>query len=289
MSGTDSLPAEWTGRRAFYMSSGRTPEDRQRGNALCAAVNTAIENLQLPVTVDPWFDGQGPGAISTSIADSILSAPVVFADLTGDNPNVFYEAGVAHAAEVPVICFQEKGKHAPFDLADQRSIPVRFGDGALQQETTVRDAIQKALQHVMRPSGAPATAVGVVRLARQHLALVREASDLREALRARNETSQLRPEYPADSRATESSLLVALAREGRLDQAAAEALEAGQTVVDLRDGLGKVVETRCAKSQLTVRIHFVNGVTRTFEMTDETLLYLAPLDDLLEQRRPMSG
>ncbi|MCA1709727.1 MAG: hypothetical protein LC808_43205 [Actinobacteria bacterium] len=288
MSDIQGLPEGWTDRRAFYMSSGRTHEDRQRGDALCAAVATVIENLNLDLKVETWFDEQGPGAISISIAESILNAPVVFADLTGSNLNVYYEVGVAHATEVPVICFQQKGDRTPFDLADQRSIPVRFEEGKLQDPSNVRAVLQQALHRVMRPSGTPATAVAVVRLAWQHRALLEEISDLREELRGRDHTDPSTAGDSDQSRSRESRLLVSLAQEERLDRATAETLEAGRDVVDLRDGRGRVIDTRDSGSQLTVRIRFVNGVIRTFEVTDHTRLYLVPLDTLLDERPPPS-
>lgn len=281
MSDVHGLPESWAGRRAFYISSGRDEQDRQRGDALCAAVTTVIERLKLELKVDTWFDEQGPGAISTSIAESILRAPIVFADLTGSNPNVYYEVGVAHATEVPVICFQKKGDRTPFDLADQRSIPVEFEEGTLQDPSNVRAALQQALQGVMRPSGTPATAVGVVRLAWQHRALLQEMSELREELRRRGPEQQPSPGDAEQSRSSESRLLIALAQDGRLDRATAETLEAGRGVVDLRDGLGRVIDTRDSGSLVTVRIHFTNGVVRTLELADDTQLYLVPLDALL--------
>lgn len=287
MSDIQGLPEGWANRRAFYISSGRE-EDRQRGDALCAAVTTVIENLKLELKVDPWFDEQGPGAISTSIAESILDAPIVFADLTGSNPNVYYEVGVAHGADVPVICFQKKGDRTPFDLADQRSIPVRFEEGELQEESKVRAALQQALQRVMRPSGTPATAVGVVRLAWQHRVLLQELTELREELRTRDPGQQPSPGDAVQSRSTESRLLVALAQDGRLDRATVATLEAGRGVVDLRDGLGRIIDTRESGSLVTVRIHFTNGVVRTLELADDTPLYLVPLDALIEESPPSS-
>lgn len=38
-----------------------------------------------------------PGSISRDIMEGILDADVIIADLTGRNPNVFYELGIAHA------------------------------------------------------------------------------------------------------------------------------------------------------------------------------------------------
>jgi len=51
------------------------------------------------------------------IRDQILQADVIIADIRGRNPNVFYELGLAHAAETPVILLtQDDVKEAPTDV-----------------------------------------------------------------------------------------------------------------------------------------------------------------------------
>lgn len=44
-----------------------------------------------------------PGAIVDDVLKSILKADYLVADLTGRNPNVYYELGFAHALKKPVI------------------------------------------------------------------------------------------------------------------------------------------------------------------------------------------
>ncbi|MDQ6700084.1 MAG: hypothetical protein M3Z36_07845 [Acidobacteriota bacterium] len=50
------------------------------------------------------------------IYDEITRADVVVADMTGRNPNVFYEAGFAHGVGKQVILLTQKGDEIPFDL-----------------------------------------------------------------------------------------------------------------------------------------------------------------------------
>ncbi len=50
------------------------------------------------------------------IFDDILRARCVIADLTGNNPNVFYELGVAHALKPNVVLLKRAGSSVPFDL-----------------------------------------------------------------------------------------------------------------------------------------------------------------------------
>lgn len=50
------------------------------------------------------------------IYNQINKADVIVADLTGRNPNVFYETGYAHALEKRVILLTQKSEDIPFDL-----------------------------------------------------------------------------------------------------------------------------------------------------------------------------
>lgn len=61
-----------------------------------------------------------------SIEDGIKQATVCLADITADNPNVWYELGYAFAAGRPVImvCSEERtGKKYPFDIQHRSIIP----------------------------------------------------------------------------------------------------------------------------------------------------------------------
>jgi hypothetical protein len=64
-----------------------------------------------------------PGRITNQIIDHLLHARSAVADLTGRNPNVFYELGVRHMANLPVALIVAHDEPAlPFDLAQMRVI-----------------------------------------------------------------------------------------------------------------------------------------------------------------------
>ena len=63
------------------------------------------------------------GNITRDIIELLHGADLVIADLTGRNPNVFYELGVRHAlyrcGTIPII---HEGEYIPFDVANYRAL-----------------------------------------------------------------------------------------------------------------------------------------------------------------------
>ena len=69
-----------------------------------------------------------PGSIIDDIVYAIHGADYVIADLSKQNPNVYYELGFAHALEKPVILLTSDISTLPFDIRQQRVI--RYSDTA---------------------------------------------------------------------------------------------------------------------------------------------------------------
>jgi hypothetical protein len=65
-----------------------------------------------------------PGAITPKMLSELLNARVVIADLTGRNPNVFYELGIIHSFERPLISIADSAASLPFDAKDERIIEL---------------------------------------------------------------------------------------------------------------------------------------------------------------------
>ena len=65
-----------------------------------------------------------PGAITPKMLSELLDARRAPADLTGRNPNVFYEPGVAHSFTRPLISIADSTKSLPFDTKDERVIEI---------------------------------------------------------------------------------------------------------------------------------------------------------------------
>jgi hypothetical protein len=56
------------------------------------------------------------------VFNQINKADVIIADMTGRNPNVFYEVGYAHALEKTVLLLTQKADDIPFDLKNRQHI-----------------------------------------------------------------------------------------------------------------------------------------------------------------------
>lgn len=62
------------------------------------------------------------GKIIDQVWSGITAAKVLVAELTGRNPNVFYELGLAHALNKPVVLVSSNQEDVPFDLQHIRVI-----------------------------------------------------------------------------------------------------------------------------------------------------------------------
>jgi len=63
-----------------------------------------------------------PGLITDQMIAAILNYDLCIADLSGQNPNVFYELAIAQAAERPAVLLKLAGEMIPFDVKDHRLI-----------------------------------------------------------------------------------------------------------------------------------------------------------------------
>jgi hypothetical protein len=82
--------------------------------------------------------------ITDDIFDYIRRARFLVADLTGSNPNVFYEAGFSRALEKNVILLLQEGSEPPFDIRDIRYI--RYSKSKLLDlAASLKQVAEKAL------------------------------------------------------------------------------------------------------------------------------------------------
>ncbi|GAB6163490.1 hypothetical protein JCM12298_26500 [Desulfothermus naphthae] len=63
-----------------------------------------------------------PGVITSQVIQHVVNDPLVIADLTETNPNVFYELAIRHAIKKPLVQIIKKGERIPFDVAGLRTV-----------------------------------------------------------------------------------------------------------------------------------------------------------------------
>lgn len=77
-------------------------------------------------------------SILARIYNQIANADLIIADMTGRNPNVFYEVGYAHALNKPTVLLTQNAKDIPFDLKHYPFIVYNGKIGNLKPELTKR-------------------------------------------------------------------------------------------------------------------------------------------------------
>lgn len=78
------------------------------------------------------------GSIVERIYNQIAKADIVVSDMTGKNPNVFYETGYAHALGKRTILLTQKVEDIPFDLKHSPHVDYGKGTSALKRELKKR-------------------------------------------------------------------------------------------------------------------------------------------------------
>ena len=112
-------------------------------------------DLVLKHIIDPAVESYGykavradnidrPGMITTQVIQHVLDAPLVIADLTERNPNVFYELAIRHITKKPFIQIIQEGEGIPFDVSDTRTI--RVDHNHLGRAAEAREKIQAQIE-----------------------------------------------------------------------------------------------------------------------------------------------
>jgi hypothetical protein len=98
---------------------------KKSDNVLKYIVETALQDKYEIIRAD---DIRQPGTVTVQIIEQLLEAPLVVADLSDRNANVYYELAIRHAVKKPVVHLITKGQEAPFDVNQMRYIPFDITD-----------------------------------------------------------------------------------------------------------------------------------------------------------------
>jgi hypothetical protein len=92
-----------------------------------------------------------PGLITSQIVEAILTSDLCIADLSGHNPNVFYELAIAQAARRPVVLLKLIGERIPFDVKDYRIIEYDLTPRSLKTDKWI-PLLKAQVAAVLAPS-----------------------------------------------------------------------------------------------------------------------------------------
>ena len=102
-------------------------ETRKRSDQILKhVINPAVEKCGYCATRSDKISE--PGMITSQVIQHIVDDPLVIADLTETNPNVFYELAIRHVICKPFVQIIKKGEPIPFDVAGARTIYVDHRD-----------------------------------------------------------------------------------------------------------------------------------------------------------------
>lgn len=86
--------------------------------------------------------------IIKDIVDSIKESYIIIAEITPDNPNVFYEIGYAHAINKPTILLCDKKREKlPFDVSGFRTL---FYENSIGGKNKVERDLKKFIENILK-------------------------------------------------------------------------------------------------------------------------------------------
>ena len=128
----------------------------ERGSQTRQWSDFLFEKVVAPVLCDRYrvqrtIDSPESGQITGRIKRDLQNARIVIADLTADNPNVYYELGFRHALKTPFVhVVRANGPKLPFDIQGFETIPVNADYVESQGYYAIRDGDLRQAQESLR-------------------------------------------------------------------------------------------------------------------------------------------
>lgn len=117
-----------------------------------AEFNSLYNEVIVPVCSDYGYeviradDMYTNGLIVNDIAQAIRESALIIADITPNNPNVYYEVGFSHGIEKETILLSDKNREKlPFDLSGFRLL---FYENSIGGKTNVENSLRKHLEAI---------------------------------------------------------------------------------------------------------------------------------------------
>lgn len=147
---------------AFVISAVGDPgsEVRRRADTVSDFIVTPVAG-EFSLEVQRADRDPTPGQITAQVVRCITSAAVVVADLSGRNPNVFYEVALAHAFNRPTVLLVNDARELPFDTQNERTIVIgdASGDISMPQGDEAKKALREAFKVVLKEAYTPRSLV----------------------------------------------------------------------------------------------------------------------------------
>lgn len=118
-----------------------SPERKNSDTVLKYFLKPVCEKLGYDVTRSD-FDS-AVEKIDQAVIEHLKNDDLVICDLTGQNPNVFYEFGYRQALGLPLIPIITKGEKIPMDIASLRTIFYVTND--LTQQESIKEKLSESI------------------------------------------------------------------------------------------------------------------------------------------------
>jgi hypothetical protein len=140
-------------KTCFFISPIGSPESAERAASnklLRFIIEPVLEKCgyEKPVRADHITQ---PGVVTSQIFTKLWNDDLVIADLTGSNPNVFYELAVRHIRRRPCVHLIHKDARLPFDVAPNRTI---FFDFDIEEANKAQDELEAMILAVEKDQAA---------------------------------------------------------------------------------------------------------------------------------------
>ena len=122
----------------------------QDGSEIRSNADKLFKYVIKPVCEDCDFDAirvdqlNDANSITQTILEQLDSADLVIADMTGHNPNVFYEMGYRSRTKKPMIHLKKKGELLPFDVNTIRTLEYDLTD--LDSVDEVKNRLKQTIE-----------------------------------------------------------------------------------------------------------------------------------------------